>query len=528
MRRSISPFPLLFTSISAILGSGWLFAIFYTSKYAGASSLLSWVIGGIAIAFISFVFAELCTMLPITGSSTRIPQYTHGTIVSFLFSWMIWLSYVALVPTEVQAVLQYLSYFFDMLAHEGGGLTRYGYIAATILMLFISTLNIYSLRWLLRCNNALTVMKIIIPLIISITILIYFFTPHGMIHPVNSAFTPFGFQGVFSAISSGGIVFAFNGFKQACEIAGEAKNPNKAIPFAIIGSISICLIIFLLLQTAFLTSLIPRNLAEGWKNLHIQGENSPLASIVAQDNILWLLPILYLGAVIGPLAAGLMYAGSSSRSLYGMSTNGYIPLLFQHLTGQGNPVFAIITNFVIGMCMFAPLPGWDKMITFLTSLMAITYAVGPITLMALRKQAPDQKRPFRLPFGFTWSAISFYLCTLFIYWSGWDIISKLGIGFLAGFICLFSYHFLTERGRKISLHWKSSIWIWPYFIGITIISYLGSFEGGMGIITFGWDFLALGILSLITVWLSIIFRLPSEITKRYIANLNLDKRAASE
>jgi amino acid transporter len=89
MRRSISPLTLLFASVSAILGSGWLFASFYTARLAGPSVILAWILGGFAVVVIAFVFAELCALLPVTGSSTRIPQYTHGVFVSFLFSWFI-------------------------------------------------------------------------------------------------------------------------------------------------------------------------------------------------------------------------------------------------------------------------------------------------------------------------------------------------------------------------------------------------------------------------------------------------------
>ncbi len=113
LKRSISPFALLLTSVSAILGSGWLFAAYYTSELAGPSAILAWLIGGSAAIIIAFVFAELCAMLPITGSSTRIPYYTHGTLVSFLFAWIIWLTYASFASTEVQAVLQYFSYFFS-------------------------------------------------------------------------------------------------------------------------------------------------------------------------------------------------------------------------------------------------------------------------------------------------------------------------------------------------------------------------------------------------------------------------------
>nr|MCH9770186.1 amino acid permease [Gammaproteobacteria bacterium] len=144
VRRSISTLSLLFASVSAILGSGWLFAAYYTSRLAGPASILAWFIGGLLLVVIAFGFAELSSMLPITGSSTRIPQYTHGTIVSFIFSWMIWLSYMTMVPTEVQAVMQYLSYFYANLTHKTGGLTTDGYLVATGFMFILSVINIYS------------------------------------------------------------------------------------------------------------------------------------------------------------------------------------------------------------------------------------------------------------------------------------------------------------------------------------------------------------------------------------------------
>ncbi len=522
MKRSISSTALLFASVSAILGSGWLFVAYYTSTYAGPSALISWLIGGVAVTIVAFVFAELSAMLPITGSSTRIPQYTHGTLVSFIFSWLIWLSYVAMAPTEVQAIIQYLSYYFPHLTHTSGALTESGYITATSLMLVVSAINVFSLRWLIRANNILTVIKIVIPIIISLVILLLFFTPKHVLHPNHSTFMPYGFHGILGAITSGGIIFAFNGFKQACEMAGEAKHPSRNLPIAIIGSISVCLIIYLLLQTAFLSSLDASNLTSGWQNIQIRGDNSPIAAIVYQDHLTWLAPLLYLGAIIGPLAAGLMYAGSSARSLYGQSKNGYLPLFLQKITTQGSPIYAILINFVVGMCMFAPLPGWSKMIAFLTSLMAITYAIAPVALLALRDQVPKQKRPFKLPFPKLWSVLAFYICTLLAYWSGWTVISKLSIAIFIGLAILLGYHFGTKRGREIKFNWKSSVWIWPYFLGLTIISYLGNFGHGLNLIPFGWDFVIIAIFCLIVLELAQKFKLPATRTDQYINALNLN------
>lgn len=523
MRRIISTPALLFASVSAILGSGWLFTAYYTASLAGPAAILAWVLGGAIVIVIAFVFAELTAMLPITGSSTRIPQFTHGSVVSFVFAWMIWLSYMALTPTEVQAVIQYLSFFRPGLVHHTGALTQVGYLAATALMLVISAINTLSLRWLIRCNNVLTVLKIAIPCLVSFIILAMYFSMSHELHPGGSPFMPFGFHGVLAAMASGGILFAFNGFKQACEMAGEAEKPQRALPIAIIGSVLVCLVIYLLLQSAFLTSLTGENIVTGWGHLHLAGgDTRPLSAILVQDNLSWLLPILYVGAIIGPLAAAFMYMGSASRSLYGQSKNDYLPIKLQTLNSHGNPSVAIAVNFIIGMCMFAPLPGWDKMISYLTSLMAISYAIAPVCLLALRKQVPKQARPFRLPFAKVWSTIAFYFCTLLSYFSGWEVISKLGISLGAGLVVLLFYHYTTARGRKLKLHWRQAIWLWPYLIGLSVISYFGNYGSGLHLIPVNIDLILIAVFCVVIVYLATYFRLPAQLTKQYIKKLNLN------
>ncbi|MGJ3500574.1 L-aspartate transporter [Piscirickettsia salmonis] len=519
IKRSISPVALLFSSVSAILGSGWLFSAYFTSQLAGPAALIAWLIGGVTSIIIAFVFAELCTAFPVTGSSTRIPLLSHGTLVSFVFSWIIWLSYMALAPTEVQAVVQYLAFYFPSLTQSQGVLTTTGYISATLLMLVISAINTYSLYWLIRANNALTYLKLIIPIIIAITILIHFHQPAHLIHPEAGGVSPFGMHGIFAAITSGGIVFAFTGFKQAAELAGEAKNPAKALPIAIIGSIVICLIIFLLLQAAFLTSMNADNLAHGWHHLDLSGVTSPLAATLQQDHLTTLLPLLYIGALAGPLASGLMYCSSSSRSLFGMSKNGYLPISLQRITAQGNPITAIMVNFAVGMLMFAPLPGWEKMVGFLSSLMSLTYAIAPIALLALRRQMPDIKRPFKLPFTPVWAWLAFYIATLMSYWSGWETISKISIALIAGLILFFGYRLFSPRGRSCKIDWKESTWLWPYLLGLTLISYLGNFGHSKHILPLDIDFIVIGIFCALIMMLALRFRLPNANTQHYVTTL---------
>lgn len=517
-KRSISSLSLLFTSTSAILGSGWLFAAYYTAQLAGPGALLAWLIGGIAVIAIAYTYAEISAMIPIVGSTSRIPLYTHGTIVNYVYSWIIWLSYIVIAPTETQAVIQYLSYFFPVLTQVGGRLTEIGYIFAALLMFGMTALNVFSIRWLIRFNDGLTIMKLILPVFICIVILTHFFSPEKIIHPFQSQFLVYGMHGVLSAISTGGIVFAFNGFKQACELAGEAKNPKRAIPIAVIGSTIICLIIYLLLQVTLISALIPDNIKHGWLNLAIPGAQSPLAGIIKQSGSTWLMPLLYVGAIVGPLAAGLMYISSSARSLFSMSKHDYLPRFFEKRNKHGHPWVAVLVCFGIGMFAFAPLPGWKNMISFLASLMAASYVITPICLLALRKQVPDYSRPLKLPFATLWATIAFYFCNLLTYWSGWSVIWKMDVCLAISILFLFAYRYGTKRGRELHLDYKAAIWMWPYFGGIALISYLGSF-GGRNILPFGWDMVVLFLFSIVIMWLAINCCLPAERTRRFLAKL---------
>ena len=521
MARQISPFALMLTSISSIIGSGWLFASFYSSQIAGPASILSWILSGLAVMVVAFVFGEVCSALPITGSSTRTPQFTHGTVVSFIFAWIILLTYVAVVPVEVQAVIQYLTFYYPSLTHATGALTSSGYVVATILMLAISAINVTSIRWLIRCNSFLTIIKIFVPIFASVIILALFFTPTRLIHAGGSTFMPHGWQGVLAAVASGGIVFAFNGFKQAAELAGNARNPQFALPFAIVGSIVVCLIIFILLQIAFLVSIEPHNIISGWSALKLSSSNSisPLADIIAQDGLqTWLLPIIYATAIIAPLASGMIVCSAASRSLYGMSKNGYMPAILQKISPDGNPIVAIITCFIFGMLMFAPLPGWNAMVTFLSSLMAVTYSIGPVCLIALRRQIKNpHHKVFRLPFGDIWAGVAFYICTLLTYWTGWKIMAKFGIAMFVGAIVLGIYQIQARRSNT-DLHWKNANWIWIYFGGLILLSYLGGFGGGANIIPFGWDFVVIAIFSSAILLYAVKSRLSIEQAHHYLSD----------
>jgi len=156
------------------------------------------------------------------------------------------------------------------------------------------------------------------------------------------------------------------------------------------------------------------------------------------------------------------------------------------------------------MFLFLPLPGWQAMVSFLVSGMVISYAMGPIALLCMRKELPDEKRAFRLPGAYIICPLAFYFCNLLSYWTGWETIYKLAIAIGIGLL-FFIFSNIKRRFPLSMLGLKSAIWLGPYLLGLVLISYLGAF-GGKNIIPFGWDFLIIGLFSLVILYFAIISR----------------------
>ncbi len=528
LQRRFSPVQMLLLSINGMIGSAWLFAPLYTAKLAGASAIIAWLIGGGATILIALTFAELSTWLPIAGGTTRFAQLSHGAITGFVISWVSWLSCVTMAPIEVQAVLQYASIYFPSLTHMVNGapvLTPFGMMWATIIMLSLCIINIASFKGLVGFNLGLFIFKIGV---ILITIYLFFTTQFHLINFSGTipSFSAEDWHGILAAVATGGIAFAFTGFKHGVELAGETKNSNLAIPLAIVGSVVICLLLYLGLQIAFIGALDAKSLANGWHTLAYSGDVGPFVGIAAILGLVWLVKLLYIDAAVSPLGAGLIYVTSTARIIYAMSKNGYLPAFLQKLNQQHFPIWAIALNFIVGMVLFLPLPGWQTMVSFLVSAVVISYAMGPISLLCLRLQLPKEKRPFLIPGANVLCLVAFYCCNLISYWTGWDTLSRLGVAILIGLI-FFSIACMRSHFNRSTLNTKALFWLVPYLGGLMLISYFGSYGGGKNLIPFGWDFLIIGIFTMTILYLALRTRLNSNVEQFATTKLN-EQIAATE
>ncbi|MCL9682496.1 APC family permease [Legionella maioricensis] len=496
LKRDISTTNILIASAGGMIGSGWLFSPFISAQMAGSNALISWVIAALFMLFIALPLCELGTMFPVSGGMSNYPTFTHGQEVGFLFAWTSWLSYVVMTPIEIQAILQYSSHFFPALIVNDPTtlkLSGYGYLVAIGIMFFVVILNSYGIKMLAECNKYASIIKFALPSIAIVTLL------HSAPSMANVSIhlgDKTSWANIFAALSAGGVVFAFTGFQNGLILAGEVKNPQRNIPIAILGAVLIGFILYFMLQLSFIVAMPQKYLANGWSALSYPGDSGPLVGLTLLLGLGVVATLLMIDAAFSPFGTTLVYTAATSRIVYGMALNHHLPKVFLKVNRHKIPYITLYANFLVGVFSFLPFPGWQKLVAFLSSASILSYSIGPICLLAMRKLQPETHRPFKLSGHLFFSHLAFYICNLMLYWCGFSILWKLDVALLVGLFIAITYH-----GKSLFTPNYPLYWFVFYMVSLLIVSYLGTF-GGIGILHFPLDLVCLLPLSILTLYLS--------------------------
>ena len=520
LRRHVGTVGLLFASVGSIIGSGWLFGALTASQEAGPAAVISWAIGAVMILLIGLVYAELGTMFPLSGGVVRFPHMSFGSFASYTTGWITWLAAATVAPIEVEGALQYATKYAPLTVEktlaDGSSvhtLTGLGYaVAAAGLALFV-VINYIGVRWFARVNNVLVWWKLGI---ISLVVVAFFVTAFHGSNFSSLGFRPEGWHGVFTAIATSGIVFSYLGFRQGIELAGETDNPKRNVPIAVVGSVILTGIIYILLQTAFIGSLDPSILQKSgsWGNLNFTNDFGPLAALATILGLGWLAVLLYIDAIVSPGDTGLIYTTITSRISYAMGRNGNAPKSLSKTTTRGVPLVSLIVTFIVGLIIFLPFPSWQQLVGFITSATVLSFGSGPLVLAAMRRQLPDQERPFRLPGGHTIPFLAFWSSNLIVFWSGWDIVWKLMVSVLLGLALLVVFE-VTGKDRP-AMEWRAGAsWLLPWLGGLTILSWLGDY-GGKGVIGFGFGILVMLVFSAVIYAIAYAVRLDPAAVRGHV------------
>src|SRR5665213_732341 len=551
LSRDVGLLGLMWASEGSLIGSGWLFGAFYALTYAGPSALIGWGIASVIVILLALVHAELGGMFPVSGGTSRFPHYAFGSLAGGTFGWFAYIQAATVAPVEVLATIQYFStvswashwYKPPIVGAINGTLSGGGIIAAVVLMVVFAYVNLVGIRWLANLNTGLTTWKARVPMLAILVLLTTHF--HGGNFMAGGGFfIPGGFnigaKAILVGIPGGGIVFALLGFEQAVQLGGESANPQRDLPRAVIGAILIGATIYILLQFAFIAALNPATIAHfhTWTGLASDSAlaGGPFYTVAKVAGLAWLAWILRLDAVVSPAGTGLIYLTSSTRLSFGLSKNGYVPEVFEKTSPRTKvPVFGVIIAAIIGLLFLLPFPSWSSLIYIVTGASVMMYAGAPLALGALRKSKPNLARSYRLPAAGVIAPMSFVMANFIVFWSGWNTVSLLMVVLLVGYILMAISAALHLNAHTPKVDWAAAVWIFPYMIGMTLISYFGNFgDGGLfgvgGIFKNFWIggqghtniwvmHLILAVFTLIIYYVAVSQRLPEAKVDEYISEV---------
>lgn len=510
LRRDAQIIGLLFASTTSMIGSGWLFGAYHASKIAGPLSIWSWVAGAIITLLIALCFAELGVLFPRSGALVHMSHATHGDGLGRVWAWLLFLAYVPVPPVEAEAIVTYANNYLPyFLQHNGSGLLNVtGFITCALLLGLFAALNLLAVRSLLRFNSTITWWKLAVPVLAAIVLI--FAGSHWNVWAADPK--GYHFDNVFTALPAAGIVFSFLGFRAAIDLGGESSNPSRHIPIAVIGSVLISTMIYIALQVGFLVAIRPEDLTRGWAHLNFTGEAGPFAGLAAALGLGWLATLLYIDAYISPGGTGLIYITAGARVLYAVGEMNAGPRILTRLNEGKAPWFAVLVMWLVGIVFLAPFPAWQLMVNYATSITVLTYGLGPIVLLVLRRSQPDLPRSFRLWAASIFAPLAFVCSNWIIYWTGFRtdsfMFAILALGFAAYAL---HYHYVAGKPAE-EFGWRYIAWLLPWFGGIWIISGLGNIDGGFGLLGFWPCVAAVTIWSLIVIVLALRSALPAEET----------------
>ncbi|WP_327066623.1 APC family permease [Kitasatospora sp. NBC_01250] len=486
LHRQLGYWRLAGIGLGDIIGSGWLFAAMYAARIAGPLSLLCWLAGGALAALVALVMVDLGASRPEAGGTVRWPLYANGPLVAAMLGWAVLLA-VGANAAEVAAIVQYLAHWRPQL-YDGSRLTWSGVLLALAITVLLGVLNAFGVRLFARVNLLVTAVKLVVPVLTVVLLLVSArFEPGRLSGHGHGGFAPYGWSAGLTALSVGGIVYAFNGFQSPVEFSGEVRDPRRDVPRSVLTGLALAVVLYLGLQLAFLVAVPERDLAGGWQGVAF---DSPFAELALLLNLHWLSMVMYADAVLSPGGSALVGLAATARRTYALAKNGTLPRWFRRVhAGSGIPRRALVLNTAITAMFLVPLGGWQDIVSTLGDLLLMVYATSAVAARTLRVGDPARAAG-RSP-ALRWVApLAFVVATLFVYWSAWHRLRVTVPLTLLG-LPLF---WVTRRGEpaaQLLRELRKGAWLIAWLLALLAFSAVGGF-GGSNLVPKPYDSLAVG------------------------------------
>jgi len=395
LKKSLSWPHLVALGVGAIVGTGILTLIGVGAGKAGPAVILSFAIAGVICACASLAYAEVATMIPASGSAYTYSYVVFGELLAWMVGVALILEYTLVVSAVAVGWSGYAAGFLksiglglpDALVQgpELGGIVN---LPAIFIIWVVAGLLIAGTRESATINAILVLIKMA-ALALFIAVALPVFDPSHF-HP----FMPFGFPrngpsgsevGVMAAAAI--IFFAFYGFDAIATAAEEAKDPSRDLAIGIVGSMLVCVLIYMAVAAAAIGAVVYTGFAKSAE---------PLALILREIGRPWAAKILGASAVIALPTVILAFFYGQSRIFFTVARDGLLPSALARVSRRGTPtritVFtAVVTSVFAGLIPLTSIAALANAGT-LAAFIAVCAA-----MLVLRRREPDRERRFRAP-----------------------------------------------------------------------------------------------------------------------------------
>ena len=457
LKRNLTATQLVSLGIGAIVGTG-IFVITgqAAATYAGPALTISFTLSALCCVLAAICYAEFAAMIPVAGSVYSYTYTTMGELLAWFIGWTLILEYLFACSSISVGWAGYMTNLLNgwgiylphhisqaTFDHVNGEWVWTGSLfnfPAVFIITLVSAFLIGGIRRSALINNVFVVIKVTVILLFIAFGLSYINVDNWQPYiPENTGtFGHFGWSGILRGAAV--VFYAYLGFDALSTAAQETRNPQKDMPKGIIGSLLICAVLYIAV-TAVLTGMV------NYTELNV---DAPIALAIdkAGRGLMWLSPLIKLGAIAGLTSVILVMMLGQSRIYYAISKDGLLPAVFSKINlKRGTPqnatmIACVVTAVIAGLF---PLNVLAELVSIGT-LMA--FAVVCIAIVVLRKTEPNLKRPFKTPFVPVLPLLGAALCLIQMAALPWATWLRLILWTVLGFVIYFTYGMKHSKLNK--------------------------------------------------------------------------------
>jgi len=391
LKRAVGASQLTALGVGGIIGTGIFVVIGEGAALAGPAVILSFVLAAVACIFSALSYAELASTIPVSGSAYTYAYATLGEAVAWIIGWDLILEYGVSVAAVAVGWGGNFNAFLDAAfgvqlptaistSPEDGGVFN---LPAVLIVMAITLLLIIGIRESARVNFVMVGVKLAV-LVFFIVIALANFNSGNL-----SPFAPQGYDGVVSAAAV--IFFAFIGFDAISTGSEEARDPKRDLPLAIIGSLLICTVFYVLTALGAVGIATPEQLS---------GSDAPLAAALDEGaGIGWAAAVLAFGAVVAITSVILVILYGQSRIFFAMCRDGLMPKRLAKVHPRFGTPARLTLMLGIAISFLAALIPLSEIVKLVNIGTLFAFVLVNIGVIILRRTRPDLPRSYKVPFS---------------------------------------------------------------------------------------------------------------------------------